>query len=151
MGNQKEVNHFFTNQPYHTMIRNIMSALAFATLLSCNAQTPRDMPLVGATLVGATLDIPDCPPPPPPPALNVSIGWLAVQAYYPYAEFILSYCGEATVEVDGETRTFEAEVFQFEPGVWLACAANGDYIKVYAQSGTTEVEFSGEVRTFTKQ
>lgn len=128
------------------MIRNIMSALAFATLLSCNAQTPRDMPMVGATL-----DIPDCPTPPPAPALNVTIGWWNVQAYYPYAEFILSYCGEATVEVDGETRTFEAEVFQFEPGVWLACAANGDYIKVYAQSGTTEVEFSGEARTFTKQ
>lgn len=128
------------------MIRNIMSALALSAILfSCNAQTRQDTPFVGASL-----DIPDAPPT-YLPALNVSIGSVCIMAYYPYAEFILSYCGEATVEVDGETSTFDAEVYQIEPGVWVACATNGDYIKVYSATGTTEVGFSGEQRTFIKQ
>lgn len=127
------------------MIRNIIPALALSAILfSCNAQTTQ-----GTPFVEASLDAPQQPI--VPHSLNVSIGTVCIMAYYPYAEFILSYCGEATVEVDGETSTFDAEVYQIEPGVWVACAANGDYIKVYSSTGTTEVGFSGEQRTFVKQ
>ena len=126
------------------MIRNIMSALAFIaimfTCISCDAQNH-----TGASVAGASIEKPA-----ERTALNVSVGTLCVMSYYPQAEFILSYCGEATVEVDGESRTFDANVFELRPGVWIALAPNGDYIKVYLANGTTEIEFSGEGRIFAK-
>jgi len=117
------------------MIRNIMSALAFIAIISSAAAQSPSTSVENA---------------PPKTATNVSIGTLCVMSYYPQAEFILSYCGEVTVEIDGKTHTFDANVFQLRTGVWIALAPNGDYIKVYLANGTTEIELSGEGRIFSK-
>lgn len=81
-------------------------------------------------------------------AFNVSVGPESVYAYFPNAEFILAYCGEATIEIDGQTQTQNAVVCQYEPGVWTATIYNGDYVRVSTATGVVNISIHGEFRTF---
>lgn len=81
-------------------------------------------------------------------AFNVSIGSESVYAYFQNAEFILSYCGEVTIEIDGQSQTQNAVVCQYEPGVWTATMYNGDYVRVSTATGVVNISIRGEFRTF---
>lgn len=81
-------------------------------------------------------------------AFNVSIGSESVYAYFQNAEFILAYCGEVTIEIDGQSQTRNAVVCQYDPGVWTATMHDGDYVKVWTATGVANIEINGEFRTF---
>lgn len=83
-------------------------------------------------------------------APNVSIGPESVWAYYPTAEFVVSYCGEANFEIENRSNIFEAQIIQTEPGIWFAKSPNGDYIKINTITGVTNMEINGEFRVFAK-
>lgn len=83
-------------------------------------------------------------------AANVSIGAESVWAYYPTAEFVISYCGEANFEIENHSNIFEAQITQTEPGIWFAKSPDGDYIKINSITGVTNMEINGEFRCFVK-
>lgn len=87
----------------------------------------------------------------PRKAFNVSIGNESVYAYFQNAEFILSYCGEVTIEIEGRSKTENAVVCQYDPGVWTATLYNGDYVKVWTGPGIANTLINGEVRIFALQ
>lgn len=121
------------------MIRNIMFLfLAFAALSiqSCGAQASANTPSPEASVKVAT---------------NVSIGTCSVMAYYRNAEFVFNYDGSAYTEIDGKINTFAAHVCQESPGVWIAEPAEGELIRIYATTGTTNYFRGGEFRCFSKE
>lgn len=84
-------------------------------------------------------------------ARNVMAGNSAVTACYQNCnvQFTLSYCGEALTEYPGKDRQqVKADVFQIEPGIWIAELGAGQYIKVNSLTGVTTVDVDGEFRVF---
>ena len=138
-------------------MRNITTIwLLLAALVSGSCQNSDTTFTVHAEIMGA------CPadetaaniqvaPPKIKPASNITIGTKSVYAYYDNAEFILNYSGQVFIEKDGkQNEPIPAKVFQLEEGVWLAEIAGGQYIKVFAKTGTTNADLDGEFRTFAK-
>lgn len=122
------------------MIRNIMPALAIAAIIFLSLDASAQSAQTNGN-----------PEPRIRVASNVSVGTESVHAWYPNAEFILKYCGEATLEIDGKTFTFDARVAPTEPGVWLAEKTGSvDYIKLFVTSGNTNAYINGEHRVFLK-
>lgn len=137
------------------MYRNIATTLLLIAAIAsgaCQNQTPEPF-TVHAELMAST-DPEPAVEMPAKKAWNVSIGNQAVNAYYDQAEFGLSYCGEIYVEIDGEQRRpIEANVFQLEKGVWVGMVKGSatDYVKIWTQTGTTNVYLDGEFRVFTRK
>jgi hypothetical protein len=139
------------------MMRNITTiALLFAALMSgaCQQDTTLNQPFtVHAEIMGAC-DADDAPLAAPAaikPASNVVIGTKSVYAFYADAEFILQYGGKVFIERGGKQgEPIPAKVFQLEPGVWVAEIEGGQYIKVFAESGNTNIDLDGEFQTYRK-
>lgn len=134
------------------MIRNITTVLALlAALSSCTGQNPETF-TVHAEIMGAP-SFYDAPAremeTAPATARNISIGTKSLYAYYDNAEFILSYCGEVFIEASGQDgKTVPADVYQIEPGVWIAEIPGGQYVKVFSESGNTNTDLDGEFRIY---
>lgn len=132
------------------MIRNITTVIALLTALtSCTGQSPYTFS-VHAEIMGASTiyDAPDRETEKPMTASNISIGTQSVYAYYHNAEFILSYCGKVFIETGGKAKELTADVYQIEPGVWIAELAGGQYVKVFTKSGNANVDLDGEFRVY---
>lgn len=137
------------------MQRNITTVLLlFAALTSATCQNP----IASAqtfTVHAEIMSVTHSDPAPAPLAIkaarNIAIGTESVYAYYDNAEFILKYCGEVYIELDGKPReNIPAKVFQLEPGVWVAEIDGGQYVKVFAETGTTNIDVDGQFRVFTR-
>lgn len=86
------------------------------------------------------------------PASNITVGTQSVYAFYQDAEFILQYGDKVFIERGGKQgEPIAAKVYQCEPGVWVAEIAGGQYIKVFAKSGTTNADLDGEFQTYVKR
>lgn len=137
------------------MIRNIIAtiALLIAALAPGACQQISDSTntfAVHAEIMGGT-EAPQDSVPKIKTASNISVGTESVYAYYNEAEFILKYCGEVYIEINGNPRVpIPAKVFQLEPGTWVAEIQGGQYVKVYSKSGTTNMDVDGEFRAFAK-
>jgi len=85
------------------------------------------------------------------PASNITVGTQSVYAFYQDAEFILQYGGKVFIERGGKQgEPIPAKVFQLERGVWIAEIEGGQYIKVFAESGNTNIDLDGEFQTYRK-
>lgn len=137
-------------------MRNIITtaALLFAALVSGACQQTTDTTntfAVHAEIMGAATEAPQDSVPKVKTASNISVGTESVYAYYNEAEFILKYCGEVYIEINGNPRVpIPAKVFQIEPGTWVAEIQGGQYVKVFSKSGTTNMDVDGEFRAFAK-
>lgn len=136
------------------MYRNIIttSLLLLAALAPGACQQPNSTNTfaVHAEIMGAATAEQDSVPK-IKTASNIRVGTESVYAYYNEAEFILKYCGEVYIEINGNPRVpIPAKVFQLEPGTWVAEIQGGQYVKVFAKSGTTNVDVDGEFRAYAK-
>lgn len=138
------------------MIRNITTviALLFAALMSGACQssdTTSNQFTVHSEIMGAC-DAADAPAAPViKPASNITIGAQSVYAFYADAEFILQYGGKVFIERGGkQAEPIPAKVFQEKPGIWIAEIEGGQYIKVFAESGNTNIDLDGEFQTYRK-
>ena len=138
------------------MIRNIIAtiALLIAALAPGACQQIPDSTnntfAVHAEIMGGT-EAPQDSVPKIKTASNIRVGTESVYAYYNDAEFILKYCGEVYIEINGHQRVpIPAKVFQLEPGTWVAEIQGGQYVKVFAKSGNTNIDVDGQFQTFAK-
>jgi len=138
------------------MIRNIITttALLIAALAPGACQQTPDSTntfAVHAEIMGAGTEAAQDSVPKIKTASNIRVGTESVYAYYNEAEFILKYCGEVYIEINGNPCVpIPAKVFQLEPGTWVAEIAGGQYVKVFSKSGTTNMDVDGEFRAFAK-
>ncbi|HRI62090.1 MAG TPA: hypothetical protein PK228_20260 [Saprospiraceae bacterium] len=135
-------------------MRNITTIwLLFAALMSgaCQSDTTSNHFTVHSEIMGVC-DADDAPAAPViKPASNITIGAQSVYAFYADAEFILQYGGKVFIERGGKQgEPIPAKVFQLEPGVWVAEIEGGQYIKVFAESGNTNIDLDGEFQTYRK-
>jgi len=87
----------------------------------------------------------------PVTAQNVAVNNYSVTACFDdcQTQITLNYCGQAVIEFPGkEPQVYAAKVFQIEPGIWLAEIDGGQWCKIYAESGTAQIDIAGEFRTF---
>ena len=87
----------------------------------------------------------------PETAQNVKVGYKTVSACFDQCrtEIILSYSGRAVIEYPmGDSTTYAANVFQIEPGIWVAEIQGGQWIKIYSKTGTAEIDIDGQFRVF---
>lgn len=135
------------------MYRNIITALLLLAALASGACQQPDTTntfAVHAEIMGAPAAAQDSVPK-IKTASNISVGTESVYAYYDNAEFVLKYCGEVYIEINGNPRVpIPAKVFQLEPGTWVAEIQGGQYVKVFAKSGTTNMDVDGEFRAYAK-
>jgi hypothetical protein len=131
----KDDNIISSPQNFHCNMKNIIILILLATAFQSSCQ-----PVSAGNNNIAYQE--------PRKAFNVSIGSESVYAYFQNAEFILSYCGEVTIEIDGQSQTQNAVVCQYEPGVWTATMYNGDYVRVSTATGVVNISIRGEFRTF---
>jgi len=87
-----------------------------------------------------------------PQARNVVIGNNGVMACFDTCttQVFLNFCGQVVIEIPGkDPDVYAARVFQLDPGVWTAEIDGGQYVNLYAESGTVKMDIAGEFRAFT--
>lgn len=132
-------------------MRNITTVFLIAAALATGACQNSENFAAHAEIMAAYTGYEKPEPVKPKTASNVVVGAESVWVFHSDAEFVLAYCGEVTVEMNGkQNEPVEASVFQLEPGVWVAELGAGQYIKVFAASGVTNCDIDGEFRVFAK-
>lgn len=84
-------------------------------------------------------------------ARNVAIGNQGVTACFDacQTQVTLNYCGQVVIEFPGQSpEVYPARVFQLEPGVWTAEIPGGQWVTLYAETGTVQMDIAGEFRAF---
>lgn len=120
--------------------------LIFAASLNLSGQTANFA--VHALINGATDEMPVKTK---SAARNVLVGNSAVTSCYDRCDtqFILSYSGKAFLEFPGkQPEQVSADVFQIEPGVWVAELGAGQYIRINSVTGVTTIDRDGQFRLF---
>ncbi len=132
-------------------MRNITTVFLIAAALATGAcQNPENF-AARAEIMAASTGYEKPEPERPRTASNVVVGPQSVWVSHADAEFVLAYCGEVTIEMNGQqNEPVEASVFQLEPGVWVAEIDGGQYVKVFAETGTTNIDVDGQFRVFTR-
>ena len=80
-------------------------------------------------------------------AVNVAVGNQSVTACFDQCrlQITLNFCGQALIEYPGKSPdVYPAQVFQLQPGVWLADLGAGQYVKIFAATGTAQMDIGGE-------
>jgi hypothetical protein len=84
-------------------------------------------------------------------AQNVVVGNQGVTACFDacQTQVTLNFCGQALIEYPGQSpEVYAARVFQLESGVWTAEIPGGQWVTLYAESGTVQMDIAGEFRAF---
>ena len=84
-------------------------------------------------------------------AKNVAIGNQGVTACFNscQTQVTLNFCGQVLIEMPGQSpEVYPAKVFQLEPGVWTAEIPGGQWVTLYAESGTVQMDIDGQFRAF---
>ena len=84
-------------------------------------------------------------------AKNVAIGNQGVTACFNscQTQVTLNFCGQVLIELPGQSpEVYPARVFQLESGVWTAEIPGGQWVTLYAESGTVQMDIAGEFRAF---
>lgn len=84
-------------------------------------------------------------------AKNVAIGNQGVTACFNscQTQVTLNFCGQVLIEMPGQSpEVYPAKVFQLESGVWTAEIPGGQWVTLYAESGTVQMDIAGEFRAF---
>jgi hypothetical protein len=84
-------------------------------------------------------------------AKNVAIGNQSVTACFDncQTQITLNFCGQVLIEMPGQSpEVYPAKVFQLESGVWTAEIPGGQWVTLYAESGTVQMDIAGEFRAF---
>ena len=84
-------------------------------------------------------------------AKNVAIGNQGVTACFDncQTQVTLNFCGQVLIEMPGQSpEVYPAKVFQLDPGVWTADVEGGQWVTLYAESGTVQMDIGGEFRAF---
>lgn len=84
-------------------------------------------------------------------AKNVAIGNQGVTACFDacQTQVTLNFCGQVLIEYPGQSPdVYAAKVFQLEPGVWTAEIPGGQWVTLYAESGTVQMDIDGQFRAF---
>lgn len=137
-------------------MRNITTIwLFFAALMSgaCQSDTTSNQAFTVHSEIMGACDAADAPAAPVEikPASNIRIGPASVYAFYADAEFILQYGGKVFIERGGkQAEPIPAKVFQEKPGIWVAEIEGGQYVKVFAESGNTNIDLDGQFQTYHK-
>lgn len=86
-------------------------------------------------------------------ASNVAVNRHSVVAVYPESEtqFTLLYSQCAVIEMNGRMETVDCEVFQLTPVVFIAQIGPGEYIRINAETGRTELCDKSGKRMFLKE
>ena len=86
-------------------------------------------------------------------APNVAVNRHSVVALYPEqdTQFTLQFNQCAVIECNGRMERVDAEVFQLSPTVFLAQIGPGEYIRINAESGRTEICDQSGRRTYQKE
>ena len=78
---------------------------------------------------------------------NVEVGTESIWAVYPDAEFLLLYCGEVVIEIQGKERIqIPANVYPEKKGVYIAEIGDGQYVRVNTFTGIATMDKDGEFR-----
>ena len=83
-------------------------------------------------------------------AKNVAINPQSITACFDGCDIqvTLLFSGMVRIEREGkEAEVYRAEVFQLQPGEWLADLGAGQYVKIYSESGTLQMDIAGEFKT----
>lgn len=143
---------------FHQILSNTMKSiflftLTLLTLVSCSdlpAQTSTAEPTAQAMFAVHTEIMPRVASN-PTVARNVNVGNSSITACFDYCQtqIILIYAGQAVIEFPGkDPQVYAARVFQIEPRVWLAEIDGGQWVKIYAETGTASLDIAGEFRAF---
>lgn len=84
-------------------------------------------------------------------AQNVVVGNQGVTACFDncQTQVTLNFCGQVLIEMPGQSpEVYPAKVFQLESGVWTAEIPGGQWVTLYAESGTVQMDIAGEFRAF---
>jgi len=84
-------------------------------------------------------------------AKNVAIGNQGVTACFNscQTQVTLNFCGQVLIEMPGQSpEVYPAKVFQLESGVWTAEIPGGQWVTLYSESGTVQMDIDGQFRAF---
>jgi len=84
-------------------------------------------------------------------AQNVVVGNQGVTACFNscQTQITLNFCGQVLIEMPGQSPdVYAAKVFQLEPGVWTAEIPGGQWVTLYSESGTVQMDIDGQFRAF---
>lgn len=80
-------------------------------------------------------------------AANVAVNAKSVIACFSQCQtqITLLYSGSVMIEREGkEPVKYTADVFQLEPGVWVGEIQGGQWVKIFAQSGSAQMDIDGQ-------
>jgi len=84
-------------------------------------------------------------------AQNVVVGNQGVTACFNscQTQITLNFCGQVLIEMPGQSPdVYAAKVFQLENGVWTAEIPGGQWVTLYSESGTVQMDIDGQFRAF---
>ncbi len=83
----------------------------------------------------------------PATAANVAVNSQSVTACFDdcNTQVTMLYAGLVMIEREGkEPVKYPAQVFQLEPGVWLADIEGGQWVKIFAHTGSAQMDIDGQ-------
>lgn len=83
----------------------------------------------------------------PKTAQNAAINTNGVTACYNGCDvqILLNFCGQCIIERAGQSpEVYAAQVFQLQPGVWTADLGAGQYVNLFTESGTCQMDIAGQ-------
>ncbi len=114
-----------------------LTILAFASCEMANGQQPSNTFAVHAEIMPRMTN----------QAKNVAINPQSITACFDGCDkqVTLLFSGSVRIEREGkEPEVYQADVFQLQPGEWLADMGAGQYVKIYSESGTVQMDVAGE-------
>ena len=118
----------------------LLSLIGFTACQTSTAQTSTNEPPAKFAVHSEIMDAPKL-------ARNVAIGNKSVTACYDQCQtqIILNYCGQAIIEKPGQSpEVYSAQVFQIMPGVWTADLGAGQYVNLFTESGSCQMDIAGQ-------
>lgn len=118
----------------------LLSLIGFTACQTSTAQTSTNEPPAKFAVHSEIMDAPKT-------ARNVAINNQGVTACYQNCDvqIMLNFCGQCIIERPGQSPdVYAAEVFQIMPGVWTADLGAGQYVNLFTESGTAQMDIAGE-------
>lgn len=119
----------------------LLSLIGFTACQTSTAQTSTSEPPAKFSVHAEVMQ--------PTTARNVAINNKSVTACFQNCDvqILLNFSGQCIIERTGQSPdVYAAQVFQLEKGVWIAHIDGGQYVKLFTESGTAQLDIAGQFK-----